>query len=140
MRVENPIRSFLLLAFRTHRKQPRRFVDHDDRVVQMDDSELMVLKRRVGHLPAYRNCHDVARLQLRIMPDHRLALRRHRSAPEKVRRLLTRQSQRQARQILQELASGWNPKATTRRCHEAQRTSALESGDAEFIHIDPLSY
>ena len=88
------MRSSLLLALRAHRKQSRRLVDYDDRIIQMDDAEADALERRVAHRLPSRNSHYIARLQLSIVPDivrdWRLALHRHRPKPEQVLGLLAR--------------------------------------------------
>jgi hypothetical protein len=93
------------------------FVDHDDGIIQMNNSEAMALKGVVAHSLAYRNGHDVVRPQLGIMSDPRLALYRHRPESEKVFRLFARQPQRQANQIWQELASGSDTKLMVLRHH-----------------------
>jgi len=94
MRVEYSIRGFLLLTLRTHRKKSRRFVDYDDGVVQMHDSETVALERAVAGRFARGDGHDVAWLQLRIVTDRRLALHGYRAEAQKVLRLFARQSHR----------------------------------------------
>src|SRR6266849_1480317 len=95
MLIENPMRSSLLLAFRAHRKQPRRFVDHDDRIVKMDYSEARSVKCRVAPMLPFRNSNYVAGFQLGVMPYPCLALYRHRPEPQKVLRPFMRQPHRQ---------------------------------------------
>src|SRR5215469_14008897 len=117
MFIEDPMRSPLLLTFRAHRKQPCWFVDHNDGIIQMNNFEALALKGVVAPSLSYRNGHDIVRPQLGIMPDARLVLYRHRPEPEKVFRLFARQSQRQANQIWQELASGGDTKLMVLRHH-----------------------
>ena len=117
MFIEEPMRSPLLLTSRAHRKEPRWFVDHDDGIIQMNNFEALVLRGFVAHSLPYRNGHDIVRDQLGTMPNARLVQYRHRPEPEKVFRLFARQSQRQANQIWQELASGDDTKLMVLRHH-----------------------
>ena len=48
----------------------------------------MAFKRPVADLLTRRDSHDIAGLQVRIVPDRRLALHGYRPEPEKVLRLL----------------------------------------------------
>src|SRR6516225_3252841 len=100
----------VLLTFRAHRKQPCWFVDDDDRIIQMNNLEAMMLRGVVAYSLVYHNGHYVVRPQLGIMADPHLALYRHRSEPEKAFGLFARQPQWQANQIWQELASGGDTK------------------------------
>src|SRR5215469_4147879 len=117
MFIEKSMCSLLLLTFRAHRKEARWFVDHDDGIIQMNNFEALALKGVVAHSLPYRDGHDIVRAQLGIMPDARLVLYSHRPEPEKVFRLIARQSQRQANQIWQELASGDDTKLMALRHH-----------------------
>src|SRR6516164_3262909 len=119
MFIEKPMRSLLLLTFRAHRKETRWFVDYDDGIIQMNNFEALAPQSVVAHLFPYRNGHDIVRAQVCIMPDTRLVLYRHRPGPEKVFRLFARQSQRQANQIWQELASGGDTKLMVLRHHQS---------------------
>ena len=111
--------SLLLLTFQAHRKQARWFVDHDDGIIQMNNFEALELKGVVAHLLPYRDRHDIVRAQIGIMPDARLVLYGHCPGPDKVFRLFARQSQRQANQIWQELASGGDTKLIALRHHQS---------------------
>src|SRR6516225_4205097 len=117
MFIEEPMRSLLLLTFRAHRKETHWFVDHDDGIIQMNNFEALALKGVVAHLLSYRNGHDIVRAYVCIMPDARHVLYRHRPGPEKLFRMFARQSQRQANQIWQELASGGDTKLMVPRHH-----------------------
>src|SRR5260370_31600770 len=95
MLIENPMRGYPLLAFRPHRKQSRRFVDHEEGIVKMDYSEAGSLKCRVAPMLPFRNSNYVTRFQLGVMPYPCLVLYRHRPEPQKVLRPFMRQPHRQ---------------------------------------------
>src|SRR5271154_1553905 len=105
MRLEDSIRRLLLLAFRAHRKKPRRFIDDDDGVIQMHDSESMAFQHAVADLGARGDRHYVSGLQFRIVTDRRLALHGYCPKPEKILSLFARQSCLRSGQVRQELAT-----------------------------------
>lgn len=91
MFIEYPMNSPLFLSPCTHRKEPCWFVDYDDRIVEMDDSET-VFKRRAALCNRCCDRQYVACFQPGIVPDAGRALDRHRAEADKVFRLLARQS------------------------------------------------
>src|SRR5271154_2709910 len=80
--IEYSMRGFFLLALRTHRKKPGWFIDDDDRIVKMDDTEAVVLQSRITRRFTDGDRDDVARRQPGIVPDVFRALKRDRAEPQ----------------------------------------------------------
>jgi hypothetical protein len=75
MFVENSMRGSFFLAFRSHREETRPLFDHHDRIVEINNP--LVLIRGSGDLLARRDRHNVAGLELSVVPDVRHPLHVH---------------------------------------------------------------
>ena len=82
MIVENPMRGPFFLAFRSHRQETRSLFDHHDCVVEINNS--LMLHRGSGNLFARRNSHNIAGLQLGVVPDVCHPLDAHRLEAQEV--------------------------------------------------------
>ena len=130
------------LAFRAHREQPLRFLDHDDGVIQVNDFEAVAAQCCVRRWLSNRNGHDVARIQLRIVPEPSLVSYRNGLEAEKFLGLFARQPERQADEIRQELASGCNAKMMVlSHCEPlAVEFVGVDSARAIIIRIVPIPH
>ncbi len=117
MFVENSMRGAFLLAFRAHRQQSRALLDYDDVVVEINDFQAVTLDRCGGDLFARRNSHNVARLQLCIVPDSSYSRDGHRAEAQKILGRFARESERQGEQERQQFASRRDAKLVVTRGH-----------------------
>ena len=98
------MRGALFLALRSHRKEPRGLVDHDDIIVEIDDFQAVALDRCCRDLLARRNRHNVAGLQAGVVLDGSHSGDGHRAEAQKILGRLARQPEREGEQVWQQFA------------------------------------